>query len=203
MLINPLARFAIALSIGLAALPARAQTRSPDGDFQRAQQELRKSLHGWPGGVVFTCAIVASGQPADLVRQICADAAASAKTLAGRAKAKFTQVPDVRTFEAETQRQHALGLTVQLFPTDFNAPLAAVTARLVASRFYPDVVSAGARANLKAAPQEPMAVPRIATVVFWEEALVASGPPSPQLVSGVAGAISQKLDEFFAAYAGS
>jgi len=189
---------ALGLGLALATSVASAQPRPPDEQMRRAADAMAKAIKGWPGGIVFTCVVAPVALETDAVRQICVHAAASASALAAQVKLKFAQAPDAQNFLQQVLRERALGLTVVISPSDFKAPLAALVIRLKASREYPDVVSAGARAAPNPAAN-PLATPRGGEVLFWEETLVGSGPP-PQLATAMAPQIDEKLREFFAVY---
>lgn len=197
---HPLVTVALAVGLTLASASVGAQQpRSADDEMKRIQQEQAKALKGWPGGIVFTCVVTPADLASEPVKQICAQATASASTLAGQIKTKFSAVPDQRGFAGAILRERALGLTVQVAPSDFNAPLAVLVVRVVASRPYIDLVSAAAIKGPNPA-QNPLATPRAGDVVFWEEVVVGSGPPA-QLGPGIAPAVEAKLRQFFAALA--
>ncbi len=197
----PLVILMLAAALVLGPVRADAQQRPPDDDLARLQQERARAIKGWPGGIVFSCVVA----PADLetppVKQICTSAVAAAGAHATKAKVKFTPVTDQRGFATTILRERALGLTVQVSPSDFGAPVAALVIRVFASRPYSDLVSAAA---LKAPnpAQNPLATARAGDVLFWEELVVASGPPA-QLPAGIAPAIDAKLNQFFADLAGA
>jgi hypothetical protein len=196
MSIQRLIRFGLALGIGLVASVASAQPRPPDEEMKRAAQEMVKAVKGWPGGIVFSCVVAPAALETDAIKDLCNRAAASANTLAGQTKVKFTRAPDVQAFLVHIARERALGLTVVISPSDFSAPLAALVIRLKASRQYGDLVSAAARGQPNPA-QNPLAVPRGGEVVFWEELVVGSGPPA-QLAPAMVPQIEDKLKQFFA-----
>ncbi len=180
----------LCLAAAVLAAPV-ANAQQPPG----AQEEQARAVKGWPGGIVFNCVIAPQDLATEPVKQICVSAAATASALAGAAKVKFAQAPDQRNFVVAMVRDRALGLTVQVSPSDFNAPLAAIVIRVIASRPYSDQVSAAA---LKApnAAQNPAATPRAGDVIFWEELVVASGPPA-QLGPGIVPAVEAKLRQFY------
>src|SRR5260221_2539575 len=118
------------------ATTVHAQPSSPNADLARAAEVQAKALKGWPGGIVFTCAITPVDLASAPVKQICAQAAANAGALAGQSKVKITQAADAQAFRQLVQRDRALGLTVQIGPSDFNAPVAVLVIRIFASRYY-------------------------------------------------------------------
>jgi len=197
----PLFRLALALGLTVASAATDAQQRAPDDEQKRVRQEQAKAIRGWPGGIVFNCVVTPADLESQPVKQICTQAASNASALATQAKLKFGQAPDQRSFVATIVRERALGLTVQVSPSDFNAPLAALVVRLFASRPYGDLVSAAAIKGPNAA-QNPLAAPRAGDVLFWEEFVVGSGPPA-QLGPGIAPAIDAKLRQFFADLTGT
>ena len=199
---HPLITRVLALSLALASAGAGAQQqRPPDDEMKRALAEQAKALKGWAGGVIFNCVITPADFATEPLKQICAQAAASAASLAGQAKVKFAQTPDARSLGTLLARERALGLTMHVTTSDFSEPLSAVVVQIFASRFYPDVVSQAARGGANAA-QNPLATPRPATVIFWEDSFGASGPPA-KLAPGLAPAVEARLKEFFLALSGT
>ncbi|MBI3517050.1 MAG: hypothetical protein HY060_23715 [Proteobacteria bacterium] len=196
MAMQVLISVALALAMVVAPLRASAQQPPPDAEVKRSIEERAKAVKGWPGGIVFTCVVTPADLATEPVKQICASAAASANTLAAQAKVKFGQAPDQRSFATAILRERVLGLTVQVSPSDFNAPLAALVVRVFASRPYSDLVSAAATKG-KDAAQNPLAMPRAGDVIFWEDTVVGSGPPD-KLGPGITPAINDKLRQFFA-----
>jgi hypothetical protein len=192
---------ALALAVVVAPAGARAQQAAPDAELKRSLEERAKSIRGWMDGIVFTCVVAPADLASEPVKQICAAATKSAEALAGQAKIKLSEAPDARAFAATLLRQRALGLTVQVSPSDFGAPLAALVVRVYASRPYSDLISVTA-AKTKDAAQNPLALPRAGDVIFWEELVIGSGPPA-QLGPGVAPAINEKLRQFFADLSGT
>jgi hypothetical protein len=186
------------LGLVLAVSAASAQPRPSETDMKRAADEMARAVKGWPGGIAFACFVV----PADLdgpdIKQLCARAAASASAFAAQAKLKFVAAPDTPSFLRHVATERALGLSVVVSPSDFSAPLAAVVIRIKASREYPDVVSATARAAPNPA-QNPLAQPRFGEVVFWEELVVGSGPPA-QLAAAMVPQVDSRLKQFFAQF---
>jgi hypothetical protein len=191
----------LALGLTLASASAGAQQQRAPDEMKRVLAEEAKALKGWVGGVIFNCVITPADLATEPVKQICGEAAVSAGALAGRAKVKFAQVPDARALGAAVARERALGLTVHVTTSDFNQPLGAVVVQIFASRFYVDVVSLAARSGANAA-QNPLATPRAATVIFWENSFGASGPPA-KLAAGLAPAIEARLKAFFSAVSGT
>jgi hypothetical protein len=190
--------FALALGLTLAAASAGAQPRPPDEQMKRAAEEMAKAVKGWPGGIVFTCVVAPAALETDLIKGICAHAAASASSLAKQGKTKFAAAPDTQSFLQQIARERALGLTVVVSPSDFSAPLAALVVRVKASRQYADLVSAAAVRTPPNPPQQnPLATPRGGEVIFWEELVVGSGPPA-QLASAIMPQIDDRLRQFFA-----
>lgn len=188
--------YAVALGATLVSAPAGAQPKPASDQTQRVASEQARAVKGWPAGILFSCVVTPADLDKDPVRQICTRAAAEADTLAKQAKVKFAVASDQRGFSATLLHEPALGLTVQVAPSDFSAPLGALVVRVFASRPYPDLVSASALKGKNAA-QNPAAIPRAGDVVFWEELVVGSGPPA-QLATGIAPAINDKLQQFFA-----
>jgi hypothetical protein len=196
MSIQLLMRFGLALGVGLAASVAQAQPRPPDAEMKRAAEEMARAVKGWPGGIVFTCVVAPAALETATIKDLCNRSTADASALAAQVKIKFTRATDTQNFLLQIARERALGLTVVISPSDFNAPVAALVIRIKASRQYADVVSAAARSAPNPA-QNPLAVPRGGEVVFWEELVVGSGPPS-QLAAAMVPQIETKLKQFFA-----
>ena len=126
-------------------------------------EERGKAIRGWPGGIVFTCVIAPADLGTEPVKQICAGATASTSALAIKANIKVAQVFDQRSFATMVLRDRALGLTVQVSPSDFNAPLAALVVRVFASRPYSDLTRrvnrAGPRKHAQPAEQPAYTTP--------------------------------------------
>jgi hypothetical protein len=159
---------------------------------------MAKAVKGWPGGIVFTCVVAPIALETEPLKQLCQRAAESARTFATQTKQKFVAASDTQNFLQLIQKDRALGLTVVLSPSDFNAPLAALVIRIKASREYPDVASASALRGPNPA-QNPLATPRFGEVVFWEELVVGSGPPA-QLAPAMVPQVDDKLKQFFALF---
>ena len=191
-------RIAFVMGLVMAASAAQAQPRPPEAEMKRAAEEMSRAVKGWPGGIAFACVVVPADLDAPDIRQLCARAGASASALAGQAKQKFFAAPDTPTFLRHIATDRALGLSVVISPSDFAAPVAALVIRIKASREYPDVVSASARAAPNPA-QNPLAQPRFGEVVFWEELVVGSGPPA-QLAPAMLPQVDDKLKQFFAQF---
>jgi hypothetical protein len=187
----------LASALALVVLPLRASAQqAPDAEVKRSLEERARAVKGWPGGVVFTCLVAPADLATEPVKQICAGATTSAAAQAAKSKIKLIEAPDQRSFATMILRERALGLTVQVSPSDFSAPLAALVVRVFASRPYSDLVSAAAIKGPNPA-ENPLAAPRAGDVLFWEELVIGSGPPA-QLGPGIAPAINEKLRQFFA-----
>jgi hypothetical protein len=189
---------ALGLCLALVTPVANAQLRPPEAEMKRATDEMAKAVKGWPGGIVFSCVVAPAALDTAAIKQLCARAASDAGRQAAQAKLKFTQAPDTQNFLIQVARDRALGLTVVISPSDFNAPVAALVIRIKASRQYADLVSAAARGAPNPA-QNPLAIPRGGEVLFWEELVVGSGPPT-QLATAMAPQIDDKLKQFFAQF---
>ena len=192
----PVIALAFVLGATLGSATASAQPKPSDDEGKRVAQEQARALKGWPSGILFSCVVTPADLDKEPVKEICTRARAEAETLAKQAKVKVAVAADQRGFSATLLHEPALGLTVQVAPSDFSAPLGALVIRIFASRPYVDLVSAAAL-KAKNPAQNPFAIPRAGDVMFWEELVVGSGPPA-QLATGIAPAINAKLQQFFA-----